>query len=60
VKNLLSKFLFKKAQETAETAMKEQGITVKHIEQEMNDAIVNGNRTQYLQKIRKTKHESSH
>lgn len=60
VKNLLSRFLFKKAEEAADKAMKEKGITLEQIEQEMKDNIENGSRTEYLKKLRTNKHESSH
>jgi len=60
VKNLLSRFLFNKAEEAAEIAMKEKGVTMKQIEQEMKDNIENGNRTEYLKKLRSKKYESSH
>lgn len=51
VKNLLSRFLFKKAEESANKAMKDRGITLKQIEQELKDNIENGNRTEYLKKL---------
>lgn len=60
VKNLLSRFLFKKAEESAEKAMKKQGITVQEIAQEMHNNIENGSRTEYLKKLRDRKHEGSH
>ena len=60
VKNLLSRFLFKKAEEAAEKAMKKRGVTVQEIEQEMHDNIENGSRTEYLKKLRDGKHEGSH
>lgn len=60
VKNLLSRFLFKKAEEAAEIAMKEKGVTMEQIEQELKDNIENGSRTEYLKKLRSKKYESSH
>ena len=60
VKNLLSRFLFKKAEEATENAMKEKGITLEQIEQEINENIENGSRTAYLTKLKASRLESSH
>ncbi len=60
VKNLLSQFLFKKAEEAADKFMKDNGVTIEQIEQEMKNNIENGSRTEYLKKLRANKHESSH
>jgi hypothetical protein len=59
VKNLLSRFLFKKAEQEAEKAMKAKDITLKQLNKEM-DNMTQGNRSNYLRKIRSQKHESSH
>lgn len=60
VKNLLSRFLFRKAEEAADKAMREKGSTLEQIEEEMENNIEKGSRTEYLRKLRASEHESGH
>ena len=59
IKNILSRYLFEKAQQEADKAMKAKGMTLKQLNQEI-DELNNGSRTEYLKRIRKAKNESSH
>ena len=52
VKNLLTRFWFKKAEQEAEKAMKTKGMTLQQLNQEI-DELNEGSRTEYLTKIRK-------
>jgi hypothetical protein len=52
VKNLLTRFWFKKAEQEAEKSMKAKGMTNQQLNKEI-DEINEGSRTEYLNKIRK-------
>lgn len=52
VKNLLTRFLFKKAEQEAEKSMKVKGMTNQQLNKEI-DELNNGSRTEYLNRIRK-------
>lgn len=52
VKNLLTRFWFKKAEQEAEKSMKIKGVTHQQLNQEI-DQLNEGSRTEYLKKIRK-------
>jgi hypothetical protein len=52
VKNLLTRFWFKKAEQEAEKSMKIKGITNQQLNKEI-DELNDGSRTEYLNKIRK-------
>ena len=58
IRNMLSRYLFEKAQQEADKAMQAKGITIKQLNKEIND-LNNGSRTEYLNKIRANKNESS-
>jgi hypothetical protein len=51
-KNLLTRFLFKKAEQEAEKSMKIKGMTNELLNKEI-DKLNEGSRTDYLKKIRK-------
>ena len=52
VKNLLTRFLFKKAEQEAEKSMKAKGMTQQQLNKEI-DELNESSRTEYLNKIRK-------
>ena len=52
VKNLLTRFLFKKAEQEAKKSMKVKGMTYQQLNKEI-DELNEGSRTEYLNKIRK-------
>lgn len=52
VKNLLTRFWFKKAEQEAEKSMKNKGMTNQQLNKEI-DELNEGSRTEYLNKIRK-------
>jgi hypothetical protein len=52
VKNLLTRFWFKKAEQEAERSMTAKGMTNQQLNKEI-DELNEGNRTEYLNKIRK-------
>jgi retron-type reverse transcriptase len=52
VQNLLTRFLFKKAEQEAEKSMKIKGVTHQQLDKEI-DELNEGSRTEYLNKIRK-------
>ncbi len=52
VKNLLTRFLFKKAEQEAEKSMKAKSMTNQQLNKEI-DELNEGSRTEYLNKIRK-------
>ena len=49
--NLLTKFLFKKAEQEAEKSMKIKGLTNQLLNQEMNE-LNDGNRSVYLKEVK--------
>ena len=52
VKNLLTRFWFKKVEQEAEKSMKAKGMTQQQLNKEIDD-LNEGSRTEYLNKIRK-------
>ena len=58
MRNILAKFLFKKAELEAEKSMKANGLTLNQLNKDIEE-INNGNRTDHLKKLRAEKNESS-
>ena len=58
MRNILAKFLFKKAELEAEKSMKANGLTLNQLNKDIEE-MNNGNRTAYLKKLRAEKNESS-
>jgi predicted transcriptional regulator len=58
VKNLLTRFLFKKAEKEADKAMKAKGMTLVKMEKEI-EKLNNSSRTDFLKNL-KANHEGSH